>query len=104
MENNIGFMQIAEQTDEEKLAMYMKCTKRKLAEMLIQCNKLLDVQLGNCRFKEYPEPLQGWICPRCGQVHSPFSLVCGCSPPTITSNTVEFRIEAEDLIKSINNR
>ena len=35
-------MQIAEQTDEEKLVMYMKCTKKQLAEMLIQCNKILD--------------------------------------------------------------
>ena len=36
-------MQVIEQTDEEKLTMYMKCTKKKLAEMLIQCNKIIDV-------------------------------------------------------------
>jgi len=40
----VAYMQIVEQTDEEKLTMYMKCTKKQLAEMLIQCNKLLDMQ------------------------------------------------------------
>jgi hypothetical protein len=35
-------MQIIEQTDEEKLAMYMKMPKKKIAEMLIQCNKHLE--------------------------------------------------------------
>ena len=41
-----NFMQVIEQTDDEKLKMYMKCTKKELAEMLIQCNKILDNQLG----------------------------------------------------------
>lgn len=36
-------MQIIKQTDEEKMAMYMKMPKKKLAEMLIQCNKALDM-------------------------------------------------------------
>ena len=35
-------IQIIEQTDEEKMAMYMKCTKKELIEMLIQANKHLD--------------------------------------------------------------
>jgi urease beta subunit len=35
-------MQIVEQTHEEKLAMYMKLPKKQLAEMLIECNTLLD--------------------------------------------------------------
>jgi len=25
--------------------------------------------------------MQGWICPRCGVVHSPFSMQCYCKPP-----------------------
>jgi DNA-directed RNA polymerase subunit RPC12/RpoP len=29
-------------------------------------------------------PLQGWICPRCGKVHSPFISECDCPPPTRT--------------------
>lgn len=37
-------MQVIQQTDEEKMAMYMKMPKKKLAEMLIQCNKVLDAQ------------------------------------------------------------
>lgn len=32
-------MQIIEQTDEEKMAMYMSCTKKELASMLLECNK-----------------------------------------------------------------
>jgi uncharacterized OB-fold protein len=31
------------------------------------------------------QPLMyGWICPRCGTVHSPFTIQCGCPPPTRT--------------------
>lgn len=32
-------MQVIEQTDEEKLVMYMKCSKKELAKMLIEANK-----------------------------------------------------------------
>lgn len=39
-------MRIIKQTDKEKIAMYMKVPKKKLAEMLIQCNKVLDAQYG----------------------------------------------------------
>lgn len=35
-------LQIIEQSHEEKVAMYMKCSKIKLVEMLIECNKHLD--------------------------------------------------------------
>ena len=34
-------MQIIEQTHEETVAMYMKCTKAQLAEMLTNCNEIL---------------------------------------------------------------
>lgn len=27
----------------------------------------------------------GWICPRCGVVHSPFSTQCNCPPPVNVS-------------------
>lgn len=37
-------IKIIDQTDEEKLAMYMeKCSKEELAKMLIECNKCLKV-------------------------------------------------------------
>jgi len=39
-----GFMRIVEQTPEEEMAMYMKCKKRELCQMLIQCNKILNSQ------------------------------------------------------------
>ena len=38
-------MQVTEQTHDEKLKMYMKCTKQKLAEMLIECNRILNAQI-----------------------------------------------------------
>ena len=31
-----------------------------------------------------PPMLTGWICPRCGKVHSPFSMQCDCPPPCKT--------------------
>ena len=30
----------------------------------------------------------GWICPRCGKVHSWLSMECDCPPKTITSSTI----------------
>ena len=40
-----------------------------------------------------PKPtLQGWECPRCHKIHSPFSLTCDCMPDYviyITDNTKE---------------
>jgi len=35
-------IQIIEQSDEKKLEMYMKCSKKELAKMLIEANKHLD--------------------------------------------------------------
>ena len=34
-------MQIVKQTHDEEVAMYMKCKKKQLCEMLIECNRLL---------------------------------------------------------------
>ena len=28
--------------------------------------------------------LTGWICPRCGKVHSPYSIQCDCPPHSVT--------------------
>jgi hypothetical protein len=38
-------MQIIQQTDEEKIAMYMKFPKKEIIAMLIQCNKILDSRM-----------------------------------------------------------
>ena len=35
-------VQIVQMTDEEKLTMYMKCSKKELASMLIEANKYID--------------------------------------------------------------
>jgi len=56
----INYMQIVQQTDKEKLAMYMKVKKKQLAEMLIQCNKIIDanfpiVTFGDCHEKKSTE-------------------------------------------------
>lgn len=29
--------------------------------------------------------IQGWLCPRCGDVNAPFTLKCGCRPPSMDS-------------------
>lgn len=34
-------MQIIPQTHDEKVKMYMECSKKKLIEMLIQCNNII---------------------------------------------------------------
>lgn len=38
-------VQITEMTDREKLKMYMKCSKRELAKMLIESNKHLNFSI-----------------------------------------------------------
>lgn len=38
-------MQVIQQTDEEKTAMYMKLPKKEIIAMLIQCNKILDSRM-----------------------------------------------------------
>ena len=35
-------MQVVEMSKEKQFEMYMKCTKKKLAEMLIECNRILS--------------------------------------------------------------
>ena len=39
--------QIVETTHQQKMTMYMKCTKKKLAEMLISCNDSLGFRMKN---------------------------------------------------------
>ena len=43
-------VQIVEQTYDEKMAMYMKLPKKKLIEMLIQCNLILNNILPTIEF------------------------------------------------------
>jgi hypothetical protein len=43
-------LQEVKMTDEEKAAMYMKCSKKELIEMLIQCNKVFSSRFDNRYF------------------------------------------------------
>lgn len=35
-------LRVIEQTEEEQVAMYMKLPKKKLAEMLVECNRVIS--------------------------------------------------------------
>lgn len=35
-------VQAIKMTDKEKLRMYMKCSKKELAKMLIECNRIIE--------------------------------------------------------------
>ena len=53
-------MHIIEQTRDEKIAMYMKLTKRELSEMLINCNDALKMLPQQARWAEVsPSPSAG---------------------------------------------
>jgi len=78
-------VQVIEQTREEKIAMYMKLSKKELAEMLVNCNVLLEsMAKGNdvdgCDH-EYPSP---WF-----SITPPHCLKCGkqAFQPQITFST-----------------
>lgn len=47
-------LQVVQQTDAQRLKMYMKQPKKKLAEMLIQCNKVLESHAKNAKPQYYP--------------------------------------------------
>ena len=44
MENNANFVQVIPQSKEEKVAMYMKHSKKEIIEMLIHCNENLELK------------------------------------------------------------
>ena len=58
-------LQIAEQTKEEKMAMYMKLPKKQIAEMLINCNDIITAltQAKNCVI---PAVMGELTCDSCG--------------------------------------
>lgn len=45
--NNIDYCQVIEMSREEKVAMYMKLTKRELIEMLLQNQELLEQRINS---------------------------------------------------------
>lgn len=47
---------------------------------------------------------QGWICPKCGRVYSPYTQMCPyCQPDNITRtiNSPNTNIEKEKIVKAI---
>ena len=54
-------------------------------------NDFLNMICSECRLTgkglTNVKPMQGWICPRCGVVHSPFVDKCDCPLATITRST-----------------
>jgi len=54
-------IQIIEQSTEEKMAMYMKLSKKELAIMLISCNNALDSAIKNCNLFV----VSNSVCPDC---------------------------------------
>ncbi len=66
-------MQIVEQTKEEKIKMYMRCTKGELAEMLYNANLLLN-KIPSLMYVQECEvfiPQEGTTAPNC--------IICGKS-------------------------
>ena len=51
---DFNYSQVIAMTDEEKLEMYMKCTKKELAKMLIESNRNLDMAIARQPFAVYP--------------------------------------------------
>jgi hypothetical protein len=46
---------------------------------------------------EQPQPnFIGWECPRCRKIHSPFSLECDCTAPSITKTTFNTELIKEE--------
>lgn len=65
-------IQVVKMTDKEKMAMYMKCKKKELAEMLIQSNKHLETEFKTqnyiyCDLGFYPDTTTtAGNCVNCG--------------------------------------
>jgi len=70
----------------------MKCIK--CGRELTTAGSYIEMVCSICKTIEQTKPISltgmnGWICPRCGQVWSPFISQCNCPPNTITSSTTE---------------
>lgn len=61
IETHAGYCQVIEMSREEKVAMYMKLTKKELIEMLLLNQELLEQQTGNNR-NDWPPQLPNSKC------------------------------------------
>lgn len=77
METNANFVQILPQTKEEKVAMYMKHSKKEIIEMLLNCQTVMDA-------KTVVENKQNKSCDNCihcrkivsGYMNDPIEIRC----------------------------
>jgi hypothetical protein len=71
-------VQISKQTYEEKMAMYMKLSKKELANMVIELNKLTGKQKVEFTFPPMPLPeCRVWVAPANICTTDPPCAVCG---------------------------
>jgi hypothetical protein len=67
-----NFMQIVDLTHDEKVDMYMKCSKKELIEMLINCNDILSQNYNyNYSFNPMNKGIDVTKCPKCGSETKP---------------------------------
>ena len=57
-------MHIISQTRDERLAVYMKLTKRELAEMLVNCNEVMATDMNQVTFARHPQVSTTWAAVR----------------------------------------
>ena len=69
--------QVIELSQEEQIKMYMRQPKKNLAEMLIECNKLLKMKFETINGYN----LSSWECIRCKKIHAFHKSSCDC--PTV---------------------
>jgi hypothetical protein len=67
MGQKINYLQVVEQSHEEKMKMYMKFQKKKLAEMLIECNNIISKLYTYTT--SFPPVKKHWVCNECGNAN-----------------------------------
>lgn len=70
-------MQIIEQTDEEKMAMYMKMPKKKIIEMLIQSNKFINSLTPQASFISSKQDVIKLVCDH-NKMSRQKEIICTC--------------------------
>ncbi len=74
-------MQIVKQTDEEKIPMYLKLPKKRLAEMLVNCNNIIDTFINKTddekSINEVLKIIEARIFSGYGKKCKKFDLSCG---------------------------
>ena len=96
MKTNANFVQIVPQTKEEKVAMYMKHSKKEIIEMLINCNDMIDLKIKNESTHEEQEYINFGLCDEEGSNYTTI-YKHGC-------NFEDFKKETLDICKNISRK